>query len=94
MRVLALATIYYGEVDPDKDDLTDGIHSLFYVDDQQRPGVNEWGCIAAWAWGLSRAMDYFEKDEDVDASKVIVFGHSRLGKTSFGPEQTINVLRL
>ncbi len=79
---IGLATIYYGEVDPDKNDLTDGIHPFFYVDDQQRPGVHEWGSISAWAWGLSRALDYLENDSDVDASKVIVFGHSRLGKTS------------
>uniref|UniRef100_UPI003216427E glucuronyl esterase domain-containing protein n=1 Tax=uncultured Draconibacterium sp. TaxID=1573823 RepID=UPI003216427E len=77
-----LAVIYYGEVDPDKDDMSDGIHPFFYIDDQQQPADNEWGAIAAWSWGLSRAMDYFQKDIDVDASKVIVFGHSRLGKTS------------
>jgi len=79
---MGLATIFYNEVDPDKNDLTDGVQSMFYVDDQQRPAVHEWGSIAAWAWGLSRAMDYLEEDTDVDASKVIVFGHSRLGKTS------------
>lgn len=77
-----LATIYYGEVDPDKDDMSDGIQSLFYTNDQQVPADNEWGSIAAWSWGLSRAMDYLEEDTDVDASRVIVFGHSRLGKTS------------
>ena len=79
---MGLATIYYCEVDPDKNDFTDGIQPLLYVDDQKQPANNEWGSIAAWSWGLSRAMDYLEKDEDVDASKVIVFGHSRLGKTS------------
>ena len=79
---MGLATIYYCEVDPDKNDFTDGIHPLLYVDDQKQPANNEWGSIAAWSWGLSRAMDYLEKDEDVDALKVIVFGHSRLGKTS------------
>ena len=77
-----LATIYYGEIDPDKNDMTDGIQSLFYSEGQQAPANNEWGSIAAWSWGLSRAMDYLQKDSDVDASKVIVFGHSRLGKTS------------
>lgn len=79
---MGLATIYYCEVDPDKNDFSDGIHPFFYVDDQKQPANNEWGSIAAWSWGLSRAMDYFEKDAGVDASKVIVFGHSRLGKTS------------
>lgn len=77
-----LAVIYYGEVDPDRNDMTDGVHPFFSVDDQEQPANNEWGSIAAWAWGLSRALDYLEQDADVDASKVIVFGHSRLGKTS------------
>jgi len=77
-----LATIYYGEVDPDKNDMTDGIHQFFYIDNQKRPASNEWGSISAWSWGLGRALDYFGKDKDVDESKVIVFGHSRLGKTS------------
>ncbi len=77
-----LATIYYGEVDPDKDDFTDGIHPFFYEENRQRPLSYEWGSISAWSWGLSRCMDYFEQDNSIDESKVVVFGHSRLGKTS------------
>ncbi|MCK5443432.1 MAG: acetylxylan esterase, partial [Maribacter sp.] len=77
-----LATIYYGEVDPDKNDFSDGVHRLLYDKQQQEPNTGEWGSIAGWAWGLSRAMDYFSQDSEIDESQVIVFGHSRLGKAS------------
>jgi len=77
-----LATIYYGDVDPDKNDFSDGIQSFFYKKGQTAPADNEWGAIAAWSWGLSRVMDYFKNDQSFNDSKYILMGHSRLGKAA------------
>ena len=78
-RGFGVATVYYGDVYPDFDEgFKNGIPQLF---DSKRDSTS-WGSIAAWSWGLSRVMDYFETDKDINAKRVIVMGHSRLGKTS------------
>ena len=79
-RGYAIAAFHNADVDPDKHDgFKDGIHGL--LDGGKRP-PDAWGTIAAWAWGASRCMDYFETDKDIARDKVAVIGHSRGGKTA------------
>ena len=81
-RGYAAAAFHNSDVDPDKHDgFKNGVHGIFDPQNAERP-PDAWGTIAAWAWGASRAMDYFETDSDIDASRVGVLGHSRGGKTA------------
>lgn len=78
-----VATIHNSDIEPDVDNgFKEGLHPLFYREGQTSPEKDEWGTIAAWSFGMSCAMDYFEKDKDIDAKKVVVFGHSRNGKAA------------
>jgi hypothetical protein len=82
-RGYALAGVYLGDLDPDaKDQLARGIRPHYLKPGQTEPAPDEWGALASWAWGLSRALDYLERDADVDARRVALMGHSRTGKAA------------
>lgn len=80
-RGYAVATVYYEEIEPDKSaEFKYGVHPLFTnfdITKDDYPAV-----ISAWAWGLSRALDCLQTVPEIDATKVVVAGHSRLGKTA------------
>lgn len=79
---IGVATVYYADLDPDfPDGAALGIRGVYLNEGQAEPAPDEWGSIAAWSWGLRRVMDYFETDTDIDASRVALFGASRVGKT-------------
>ncbi len=80
----AVATYYYGDIEPDQaEGWKEGLRAVLSPQGAATDWQNgQWGAIGAWAWGLSRIADYLETDSAVDAKKLAVIGHSRLGKTS------------
>ena len=83
-RGYAVATYYYGDIEPDHPEgWRDGLRGyLMRKEGRTSRGPDEWGAIGVWAWGLSRALDHLQTLPGIDAGRVAVFGHSRQGKTA------------
>lgn len=79
------AVIYYDtdsialESYRDCQDFKKGIYPYLGIDETKSDNL---GMIGMWAFAAMRVMDYLETDDDIDISKVIVMGHSRLAKTA------------
>ena len=76
----AVLSFCYKDVTQDNDDMTDGLAGILYKDGTRK--ANDPGKIAMWAWAAQRVMDYAQTLDNLDMSKSIVCGHSRLGKTA------------
>lgn len=84
-RGFAVGTIYYGDMESDHRNgwKEGGIRGALSPDGAKTCfGPSAWGAIGAWSWGLSRALDFLESVDSIDAAKVATIGHSRLGKTA------------
>ena len=75
------ATLNPGSIQADNGwGLTLGIIGLMNKGQPRKP--DDWGSLRAWAWGASRAIDYFETDKAIDAKHIAIEGHSRYGKAA------------
>ncbi len=83
-RGYAVATMCYHDICPDSPGLlSQGVLPLFPSYDDGPRTSDEWGTIGVWAWGYSRIADYLlKKEPKIDGKRMIVLGHSRLGKTA------------
>jgi hypothetical protein len=84
-RGFALATFCNADVDSDRGDVSDGVYAWLA---QERTGstanamTRDRGCIAGWAWGFQRCVDYLVTDSHIDPARIAAVGHSRNGKTA------------
>lgn len=82
-RGYGFATVYDGDLEPDFDGgAARGFRSLPELAQPNIPTDQRWAAIGVWAWGLSRSLDALAAVPGVDSHRVIVIGHSRLGKAS------------
>lgn len=75
-------TFRLGDLEQDRADglYEKSIRKFFAKPGQIAPEPNEWGAVGAWAWGMSRGMDYLVSDPDIDKDKICGLGFSRYGK--------------
>ncbi|QEL20250.1 glucuronyl esterase domain-containing protein [Limnoglobus roseus] len=80
-RGYGVATFYNGDVQPDRPNVDEGFRKLMPKPKGDGPD-DATATIMSWAWGVSRCADYLSTISEVDAKRLAVVGHSRLGKTA------------
>ncbi|SVB48556.1 uncharacterized protein METZ01_LOCUS201410, partial [marine metagenome] len=79
----AYVSVYHGDlVGHNEVSFGRGIHKLFFRDGQSFPKAHEWGVLTVNGWTGMRALDYLEINDRVDARRVAVMGHSKMGKAT------------
>ncbi len=81
-RGYAVATFWNGDVVPDDKDAAEAVLRKLRPTGAEERGPSDTATIAAWAWCLSRAVDYLLTDPAIDVQRIAVVGHSRNGKTA------------
>ena len=82
-RGYGLATVYYGDIDPDFDDgFKNGVHPMLHGVGRKKRAPNACGSIGAWAWGMRMVVSVLSGDADINSKQIAIMGHSRLGKTA------------
>ncbi|MBP3959372.1 acetylxylan esterase [Gemmata sp. G18] len=77
----AVATFYCGDIQPDRPNVREGMRATLPVHKDGGP-IDETATVMWWAWGCHRAVDFLVTDKSIDAKRLAVVGHSRLGKTA------------
>jgi len=80
-RGYAVATFYCGDIQPDRPDAREGMRATIPQPNGDAP-ADETATVMWWAWGIHRAVDFLATDKGIDAKRLAVVGHSRLGKTA------------
>jgi len=76
-RGYGLAVVYYYDIEPDfVGGMQYGVRPVLMKDPEN------WSALGAWAWGLSRALDFLLTDKAIDPRHIALIGHSRLGKAA------------
>ena len=79
-RGYGVLSFCYQDVTKDNDDFTDGLAGVVYPDGKRT--ATDGGKISLWAWTMSRILDYAQTADELDTTKAVAVGHSRLGKTA------------